>query len=689
MAIAIEQSAYGTSTAVGHTSTAATFGSAIPAGRTLVAAIMIDGADALTHGAISTPSGWTRRDTTLQGHAIFTRVAGAAESLTVTISHNATDDSTMQVHQMPDGVVFDAISEDRTAPASPTVSIPAVTPDTGSDTLLVAFMSEQAPWNLNASPSGYTLLSNQGTFVIRQCSWTKAVDPASGSYSSTGPTFANTPTDSERVHISFIYAPELTADFSAVPRSGADPLSVAFTDESFGGATIDTWLWDFGDGSTSTSQNPTNIYEAPGSYTVSLTVTDTDDDTDSLTRTAYIVVTGDYVAPEPGGAILEIYTSLPGAPRWNVARWGQEVWNSAGWVDVTPQGITVQIRWGSHQPERGILLETEAATWLVTTYDPDRLLDPGNEDSPYHTDLVAGLPIRLRHRGTIIRQGYAERIAFFHADMQGAIRATDNVSLMARTPVPSDSVVADTLYARARDVISAAGLRITVAPDPPAGDPALAPRLDGDRSVWRHIADAAEQVLHIAYVDRIGTLHFRPWADPYDRGRGVDETNLVDLGTQIDAAGLFSVVQARDEITEDIVERRLTPTPKYGRVTYTRDELTPDAAGWTDAVLADRSLQTVQWIPGMIWPLTADDVEYFATLEAVEVFGVRHLATDPVVDITGIIVGGEINVKGKKDSAALWSFALELSQTATQPLIDDVDGENLMNEQDDAYLYAG
>jgi PKD repeat protein len=37
---------------------------------------------------------------------------------------------------------------------------------------------------------------------------------------------------------------------------------------------IATYIWDFGDGSTGTGINPTHLYTAPGTYTVSLTVTD-------------------------------------------------------------------------------------------------------------------------------------------------------------------------------------------------------------------------------------------------------------------------------------------------------------------------------------------------------------------------------------------------------------------------------
>jgi PKD repeat protein len=61
------------------------------------------------------------------------------------------------------------------------------------------------------------------------------------------------------------------ADFAASPLSGNLPLSVAFTDMSTGNPT--TWSWDFGDGVTSTQQNPSHTYTLAGIYTVSLTVT--------------------------------------------------------------------------------------------------------------------------------------------------------------------------------------------------------------------------------------------------------------------------------------------------------------------------------------------------------------------------------------------------------------------------------
>ena len=59
-------------------------------------------------------------------------------------------------------------------------------------------------------------------------------------------------------------------DFSASPTSGKAPLTVKFTDNSTG-STPTSWEWDFGDGSTnSTEQNPTHVYDKGGVYTVTL-----------------------------------------------------------------------------------------------------------------------------------------------------------------------------------------------------------------------------------------------------------------------------------------------------------------------------------------------------------------------------------------------------------------------------------
>jgi PKD repeat protein len=101
-----------------------------------------------------------------------------------------------------------------------------------------------------------------------------------------------------------------TADFAANPVSGLAPLTVAFTDQSSGNPT--SWRWDFGDGATSTTQNPTHTYAAPGTYTVSLTATNvagsnTATRTDLVTATPPPAPTADLSAsPTSGGAPLDV-----------------------------------------------------------------------------------------------------------------------------------------------------------------------------------------------------------------------------------------------------------------------------------------------------------------------------------------------------------------------------------------------
>jgi PKD repeat protein len=60
------------------------------------------------------------------------------------------------------------------------------------------------------------------------------------------------------------------AAFSANPTAGLAPLNVQFSQQSSG--IITAWLWSFGDGATSSEQNPLHTYLTKGIYTVSLTV---------------------------------------------------------------------------------------------------------------------------------------------------------------------------------------------------------------------------------------------------------------------------------------------------------------------------------------------------------------------------------------------------------------------------------
>jgi len=82
--------------------------------------------------------------------------------------------------------------------------------------------------------------------------------------------------------------PEIQA--SAEPDSGAAPLTVYFGAEVTGGDAPLTFAWLFGDGETSTLQNPSHLYDTPQIYTARVTVTDADGETDWTEVT--VTVTG-------------------------------------------------------------------------------------------------------------------------------------------------------------------------------------------------------------------------------------------------------------------------------------------------------------------------------------------------------------------------------------------------------------
>ncbi len=81
------------------------------------------------------------------------------------------------------------------------------------------------------------------------------------------------------------------SNFTGTPTEGTAPLQVNFTDKSTG-SNIATWLWHFGDGNSSTAQNPVYTYGIPGTYTVNLTATNAGG-SNTTERIDYINVTKD------------------------------------------------------------------------------------------------------------------------------------------------------------------------------------------------------------------------------------------------------------------------------------------------------------------------------------------------------------------------------------------------------------
>jgi PKD repeat protein len=88
----------------------------------------------------------------------------------------------------------------------------------------------------------------------------------SGSWYSTDPMQLASPTLNMVLDVSSDLPP--VANFNSNVSSGTSPFNVSFTDTSTNSPTA--WKWDFGDGTTSTAQNPIHTYSAGGTKTVTL-----------------------------------------------------------------------------------------------------------------------------------------------------------------------------------------------------------------------------------------------------------------------------------------------------------------------------------------------------------------------------------------------------------------------------------
>lgn len=126
-----------------------------------------------------------------------------------------------------------------------------------------------------------------------------------------------------------------TALFTATPSSGIAPLDVSFKDASVAGMSVVTdRFWDFGDGSTSVDKNPSHTYAA-GTYTVSLTVTNSLG-SDIVTKTACITAVKQtvwYVSPTGTGSGKSWNDPLGSIQNAVDAAWtagGGEVWVAEG-----------------------------------------------------------------------------------------------------------------------------------------------------------------------------------------------------------------------------------------------------------------------------------------------------------------------------------------------------------------------
>ena len=127
---------------------------------------------------------------------------------------------------------------------------------------------------------------------------------------------------------------ELIADAHG-PYEAPPNISIQFSGDAFGGYPPYTYLWDFGDGNTSTLQNPTHSYQTFGEYELILTVMDAKDLTASNTTT---VIISTNIAPEKP----EITGSIEGKA-------GEEYNYTCNAIDANGNDVYYKWDWGDGQ----------------------------------------------------------------------------------------------------------------------------------------------------------------------------------------------------------------------------------------------------------------------------------------------------------------------------------------------------
>ncbi len=175
----------------------------------------------------------------------------------------------------------------------------SATPRTGALPLSVSFtdLTANAPtsWSWDFGDGGSSTLqhpthtyTSPGTFTV--------------SLTASNALGSNTETKS-----AYVQTLGVVAAFEGAPRSGGLPLTVSFTDLSAHAPT--SWLWDFGDGETSSVQHPTHTYASLGTFTVTLTASNAYS-ADAETKSGYVqglgVVANFSAAPRSGGAPLTV-----------------------------------------------------------------------------------------------------------------------------------------------------------------------------------------------------------------------------------------------------------------------------------------------------------------------------------------------------------------------------------------------
>jgi PKD repeat protein len=366
------------------------------AGTDKVTSISDSGGNAYTINAVKGNSGTTGLIAVVASAKVSTALV-TGDSVTVT-QNVASTYHALQVYEFDNFAPTSWADQTATGNASGTAVSTAATPTTqASETLFAAVGFGDTTATLASAPAWNDSAEIEATGTKHK-SLAVAVDDvaATGTYSYSGTLSASEQWVAALVTFRTVStspgAP--TASFSAAPTSGAAPLAVQFTDTSSGGPTA--WTWNFGDATpTSSAQNPAHTYSAAGTYTVTLTVSNSAG-SDTATRAGLISVgsSGDigHLDGSTSGAGAAATGEKPESKLW---------WNDGSWwasmFNTTSQSYHIfrLDRSTETWADTGTVLDNRPKTRADTLWDGSHLYVASHVTASSSSAATAGNPARL------------------------------------------------------------------------------------------------------------------------------------------------------------------------------------------------------------------------------------------------------------------------------------------------------